>query len=69
MKVYRDNRLIFNYSGTTFDWKGNYTGSYVRIGIYRNSGKRVGLKYPDQTIHFDNFTIVSDKKILDQLLD
>lgn len=69
VKVYRDNRLIFNYSGTTFDWKGNYTGSYVRIGIYRNSGKRVGLKYPDQTIHFDDFTILSDKKILDQLLD
>jgi len=69
VKVYKDDLLIFDYNGVTFDWKGKYTGSYVRIGLYRDSGKRTGKKYPDQVIHFDNFTVVSDKKTLDKYLD
>ena len=31
--------------------------------------KRTGKKYPDQVIHFDNFTVVSDKKTLDKYLN
>ena len=68
IKIFKDNKLIFDYEGTTYDWKGRYTGSYIRIGIYRNSGKRIGIEYPDQSIHFDDFIVVSDKKTLDQYL-
>ena len=69
VKVFKDNKLIFDYKGITYDWKGKYTGSYVRIGIYRDSGKRIGIEYPDQSIHFDDFTVVSDKKTLDKYLN
>ena len=69
VKIFKDNKLIFNYEGITYDWKGNYTGSYVRIGIYRDSGKRIGIKYPDQSIHFDDFIVVSDMKTLDKYLN
>ena len=69
VKVFKDNKLIFDYKGITYDWKGNYSGSYVRIGIYRDSGKQFGIKYPDQSIHFDDFIVVSDKKTLDKYLN
>ena len=69
VKIFKDNKLIFDYEGITYDWKGRYTGSYIRIGIYRNSGKRIGIEYPDQSIHFDDLTVVSDKKTLDNYLD
>ena len=62
------NELIVNYSGITYEWKGNYTGRYARIGIYRNSGRRIDIKYPSQSIHFDDFIVVSDKKTLDNFL-
>ena len=68
VKVYKDDQLIFNYEGITYQWNGKYTGSYIRIGLYRDSGKRTGIKYPDQSIHFDDFTVVSDKKTLDGLI-
>ena len=68
VKVFKDDKLIVNYSGITYDWSGNYTGSYARIGIYRDSGRRTGIKHPPQSIHFDDFIIVSDKKTLDQYL-
>ena len=69
VKIFKDNKLIFNYEGITYDWKGRYTGSYIRIGIYRDSGKRIGIEYPDQSIHFDDFIVVSDKKTLDKYLN
>ena len=68
VKVYKDNELMFDYKGITYDWRGRYTGSYIRIGIYRQSGKNFGIEYPDQTIHFDDFIVVSDEKTLDQLI-
>jgi hypothetical protein len=68
VKVYKDNQLMFDYKGITYDWRGRYTGSYIRIGIYRQSGKNFGIEYPDQTIHFDDFIVVSDEKTLDQIL-
>ena len=68
VKVYKDDQLIFNYNGVTYDWNGNYTGSYVRIGLYRDSGMQNDVEYPDQIIHFDNFTVVSDKRSLDDLM-
>ena len=69
VKVYKDNQLMFDYKGVTFDWRGRYKGSYIRIGIYRDSGKQFGIEYPDQTIHFDDFIVVSDEKTLDQILN
>ena len=68
VKVYKDNELIFDYEGITYNWSGLYTGNYIRIGIYRDSGKQIGIEYPDQSIHFDDFIVVSDKKTLDQLI-
>ena len=97
VKVYKDDQLIMNYEGITFDWNGNYTGSHVRIGPYRDSdrfdwsicydkeetptlkcygkdgklipkSKKKTKGHPPQSIHYDDFTIVSDKKTLDQYL-
>jgi hypothetical protein len=68
VKVFKDNKLIFDYKGITSDWKGKYTGTNVRIGVYRHSGKQIGIEYPDQSIHFDDFIVVSDQKTLDQLI-
>ena len=31
-------------------------------------GKQIGIEYPDQSIHFDDFIVVSDQKTLDQLI-
>lgn len=68
VKIYRNDKLIVDYKGITFNWKGSYTGSHVRIGPYRDSDpKKKG--YPDQTIHYDDFIVVSDKKTLDRFLD
>ncbi len=50
------------------NWKGKYTGTNVRIGVYRHSGKQIGIEYPDQSIDFDDFIVVSDQKTLDQLI-
>ena len=69
VKVYKDDKLIFDYKGVTFNWKGKYTGTYIRIGVYRDSGIRTDEKFPDQSIHFDNLTVVSDKKSLDKYLN
>ena len=27
VKIYKDDQLMWDYSGVTFDWKGNYLGS------------------------------------------
>ena len=67
VQVYKDNELIFDYEGVTYDWSGGrYTGSYIRIGIYRD--RKFGIEYPDQSIDFDDFIVVSDEKTLDQLI-
>ena len=68
VQVYKNDKLIMNYEGVTFDWKGNYYASYVRIGIYRDSDPS-GSGYPDQVVHFDDFIVVSDKKTLDKYLN
>ena len=68
VKVFKDNQLIMNYNGVTFDWKGKYNSSYIRIGLYRDSDPN-GIGYPDQSIHFDDFIVVSDKKTLDKYLN
>ena len=67
VKVFKDDKLIMNYNGITFDWKGSYYASYIRVGIYRDSDPS-GKGYPDQIVHFDDFTVVSDKKTLDKYL-
>ena len=69
VKVYKDGELMFDYNGVTYDWRGYYTGSHIRFGIYRDSGKQFGIEYPDQTIHFDDLIVVSDEKTLDQILN
>ena len=69
VEIFKDNKLIFDYKGITSDWKGESTGTNVRIGVYRDSGKQIGIKYPNQSIHFDDFIIVSDKKTLDKYLN
>jgi len=68
VKVYKDNDLVFDYKGATFDWIGSYTESLIRIGLYRNSDPS-GKGYPDQVMHYDDFTIVSDKQTLDKYLN
>jgi len=67
VKVYKDNQLIMDYQGITFKWKGNYIGTIIRLGPYRDTDPS-GKGYPPQSIHYDDFTIVSDKKTLDQYL-
>jgi hypothetical protein len=69
VKVWKDNQLMFDYKGVTFDWTGEYIGTYIRIGIYRDSGTEHGIEWHDQIMHFDNFNIVSDEKTLDQILN
>ena len=44
-----------------------YTGSHIRIGPYRDTDPS-GKGYPPQSIHYDDFIVVSDKKTLDQYL-
>ena len=66
VKVYKDGELMFDYNGVTYDWRGRYYQSHIRIGIYRD--RVFGVSYPDQTIHFDDFIVVSDEKTLDQIL-
>ena len=68
VKVFKDDKLIMNYNGITFDWSGSYYASYIRLGIYRDSDPS-GAGYPDQVAHFDDFIVVSDKKTLDKYLD
>ena len=69
VKVFYNDKLILDYNGVTFNWKGKYEGSHIRIGLYRNSGKRIGIEYPPQVIHFDDFIVVSDKQTLDKYLN
>lgn len=64
----RSDTKAIVYQYFTSDWKGKYTGTNVRIGVYRDSGKQIGMEYPDQSIHFDDFIVVSDQKTLDQLI-
>ena len=68
VKVFINEEKALDYSGITFDWKGNYTGSYIRLGPYRDSHPDNG-RYPKQSIHYDDFTVVSDKKTLDKYLN
>ena len=68
VKVYKDDILIFDYEGVTFSWKGPYYETVVRIGPYRDSDP-TKEGYPPQSIHYDDFTIVSDKKTLDKYLN
>ena len=67
VKVYKDDILIFDYEGVTFDWKGPYYETLVRIGPYRDSDP-TKEGYPPQSIHYEDFTVVSDKKTLDKYL-
>jgi hypothetical protein len=106
VKVYKDDVLIFDYEGVTFDWKGSYRETLIRIGPYRDSKPEVDWSkcsgdktvdyiplfcygmdnklipkserkknltdsegYPPQSIHYDDFTVVSDKKTLDKYLN
>ena len=66
VKVYKDGDLMFDYNGVTYDWRGKYNRSHIRIGLYRD--RVVGVSYPDQTIHFDDFIVVSDEKTLDSYI-
>ena len=69
MKVYKDDELIMNYQGITFGgWKGSYKHTFIKIGPYRDTDPN-GIGYPDQTIHYDDFIVVSDKKTLDKYLN
>lgn len=69
IKVYKDNILIMDYEGITFGgWKGSYKHTFIKLGPYRDTDPS-GKGYPDQTIHYDDFIIVSDKKTLDKYLD
>jgi hypothetical protein len=68
VKVYKDGELMYDYEGVTYDWRGTYDKSCVRIGAYRDSGKQFGIEYPDQTIHFDDFIVVSDEETLDRYI-
>ena len=68
VKVYKDNELMFDYKGITYDWSGPYDETCIRVGAYRDSGKQFGIEYSDQTIHFDDFIVVSDENTLDQLI-
>ena len=68
VKVYKDNKLMFDYKGITYDWSGPYDETCIRVGAYRDSGKQFGIEYSDQTIHFDDFIVVSDENTLDQLI-
>ena len=68
VKVYKDNQLIMDYQGITFKWKGNYKGTIIKLGPYRDTDPS-GKGYPPQSIHYDDFTIVSDKKTLDKYLN
>ena len=68
MKVFINEEKVLDYSGITFDWKGTYTGSYIRVGPYRDSDPD-GNGYPRQSIHYDDFIVVSDKKTLDKYLN
>ena len=68
VKVYKDDVLIFDYEGVTFDWIGSYRETVIRIGPYRDTDPS-GKGYPPQSIHYDDFTIVSDKKTLDKYLN
>jgi hypothetical protein len=67
IKVYLNDHLVMDYRGITFDWRGQYEGTVVRIGIYRDAG--FGEGFPPQTIHYDNWTVVSDKSTLDRALE
>lgn len=68
MKVFKDDELIMNYQGITFGgWKGSYKHTFIKIGPYRDTDPN-GEGYPDQTIHYDDFIVVSDKKTLDGYL-
>jgi hypothetical protein len=66
VRVYKDGELIFDYNGVTYDWRGKYYRSHIRLGVYRD--RVVGVSYPDQTIHFDDFIVVSDEKTLDSYI-
>lgn len=69
MKVFKDDELIMNYQGITFGgWKGSYKHTFIKIGPYRDTDPN-SEGYPDQTIHYDDFIVVSDKKTLDKYLD
>ena len=61
---------MFDYNGVTYDWRGKYDRSHIRIGLYRDRvcGDWDCISYPDQTIHFDDFIVVSDEETLDRYI-
>jgi len=68
IKVYKDDELIMDYNGITYGkWKGSYKHTVVKLGVYRDTDK-YGEGYPPQSVHYDDFIVVSDKKTLDQYL-
>jgi hypothetical protein len=73
IKVYLDRHLVFDYEGPTYEYSGgDFIASAVRFGIYRdahpeNSEDFIG--YPDQTVHYDDFVVTSDKETLDNILN
>ena len=57
-----------DYNGITYGkWKGSYKHTYVKLGVYRDTDE-YGEGYPPQSVHYDDFIVVSDKKTLDQYL-
>tara|TARA_B100000575_G_scaffold73303_1_gene57006 strand:+ start:107 stop:1282 length:1176 start_codon:yes stop_codon:yes gene_type:complete len=78
VKVFLNDQPIFDYEGPTYDWiLPKYDGSTVRFGIYRDANPEDGdindilnfTGYPNQTVHYDDFVVVSDKLTLDTILD
>lgn len=67
VKIYQDDKQIFDYSGVTYDRKLKYYGTLLVIGGYRYGTKTNG-GFPPQTIHFDDLTVVSSKEMLDKQL-
>ena len=72
IKVYLDDNLVFDYEGPTYEYSGgDFFASAVRFGIYRDAYPENSFNfkgYPDQTVHYDDFVVASDKKTLDSIL-
>ena len=67
VEIYQDGELIYDYTGLTFGFVEGFENHAPKIGVYRDSDP-TGQGYPDQTVHYDDFAVVSDKKTLDKLI-
>ena len=67
VKIYQDGELIYDYTGLTFGFVEGFENHAPKIGVYRDSDP-TGQGYPDQTVYYDDFAVVSDKKTLDKLI-